>query len=149
MLAVFATRLEGVVTLDASVVVLELKSIEDILRWAKNAIADAREPRNTDVCKANIIRDTKVDADVVWFSQGEKVSWVVRPTEPEPKIVDVRGRNYSRVTECQVLVFVLLVLRKTWKLSRNIPELKWGRIEQVVVNISAEEGILRRCSMID
>src|SRR4029079_17914117 len=149
MLAVFAAHLQGVATLDARVGVLELKSIEDIMRWPKNAVADAGEACNTDVRQANIVGHAKVDAHVFWFSQWEKLSRIVRPAEPEPKVVNVSRRDYSRVTECQVLVLVLLVLRKTGKLRGNIPELKRSGINQVVINISAEESALSRCRVID
>src|SRR6185436_11343144 len=128
MLAVFAAYFQCVATLYASIGILELKSIEDVMRWPKDAVADAGEPGNADVRKSDVVGNTKIDADVFGFGEWEKLSWVVRPTEPEPKVVYISRRNYSCVTQCQVLVLVLLVLGKTWKLSRNISELERGGI---------------------
>ena len=46
------------------------------------------------------------------------------------------------------MILVLLVLGIPWNLSGNISELEWRSIDQVVINISAEDCTLRRYRLI-
>ena len=49
----------------------------------------------------------------------------------------------------EILILVLLVLGIPWNLSGNISELEWRSIDQVVINIPAEERALGRRRVID
>ena len=74
-------------TLNTGVGVLELKSIEDIVRWTKDAVANAGKTSNANVRQTNVVSDTKVDPDFVWFGKREKVSRVVCPAEAKAEVV--------------------------------------------------------------
>src|SRR6185503_978160 len=53
--------------------------------------------------------------------------------------IDIVRRDDASETQRQVLILILLILRKTWEFGGNIPELKWSCIDQVVINVATEE----------